>query len=408
MCYEIRVRAMVLGLAVVLGGAACSAPSNSPQVAYKEAETGRSLDMPPELTRDRSRTDGSIPDLDADRQRIAPEFDNIELVRAGSSSWLEFRGASAEDVWPELEAFLRAQGLGAQVHRPSAGVIETDWSRRYETPPRSGIAGILDGVFGRGDTGIHDRYQFRVERMRDGSGTRVFISHWTAEDTRLEASGRGGHGGFSWQQGSGDPAVVAEMQRRLLTYVGMRQERAERLVASGDITRFEPGDAEYEESNDVASVALLIEDADEAAGRVSESLGRLGAVIESVDEERGLYRFQWVGPDATRGGSTGLLNMFRGGDGPEASEFVLQLRPRAGETRIVTALAEDGLDADADGFSGVPASGVSEKALLQRLADALNGTIIEGPVYAADGEASRPASGSGGSDSGSGVGKRGY
>ena len=197
------------------------------------------------------------------------------------------------------------------------------------------------------------------------------------------------------------------MQRRLLTYVGMRQERAEQVVASGDIMRFEPGDAEYEESGNVASVALLIDDAEEAAGRVSESLGRLGAEIESVDEERGLYRFLWVGPDATRGGSTGLFNMFRGGRGPEAREFVLQLRPRDGETRIVAALAEDGLDADADGFSGVPQSGTSEKALLQRLADALNGAIIEGPVYAADGDA-RPARGSGTRRSGSGVGPVGY
>lgn len=406
MFFEVHARTVVLAAALAVGAAACSTPSDSPQVAYKGAQSERSLETPPELTRNRSQASGSIPGLDSDRERLAPEFQNIELVRAGSSTWLEMRGASVDEVWLELEAFLRSQGLRAQVQRPNAGIIETEWMRRYDSPPRSGIAGILDGVFGRGDTGIHDRYQFRVERMRNDAGTRVFISHWTAEDTRREAGGRDRSGRFEWQRGAGNPAVVAEMQRRLLTYIGMRQERAQQIVAGGDATRYEYGDAEYEEVGNVASVALFIGDAGEAAGRVSESLGRLGANIESVDADRGLYRLLWVGPGATSGGGSGLLNMFRSDGGPEAQELVLQLRPGEGETRIVAALADDGLDAEADGVRGVPASGTTEKALLQRLADALNGAVVEGPVYA--GGDARPASSGSGGRSGSGVGKVGY
>lgn len=405
MLSELPVRVVVLTVTLAVGAMACSTPSDSPQVAYKNAQSERSLETPPELARDRSAAGPSIPGLDADRERLAPEFQDIELVRSGSSTWLEMRGAGADDVWPELEAFLRAQGLGEHARRPSAGIIETDWNRRYDSPPRSGVAGILDGIFGRGDTGIHDRYQFRVERMRDDAGTRVFISHWTAEDVRREGTGRDQRG-FAWQQATGDPAIVAEMQRRLLTYIGMRQERAQQLVAVGDVAGFELGDAAYEESGSVGSVALLVDDVEEATGRVSESLGRLGADIEEVNPDQRLYRFAWVTPGAERRGG-GLLNMFRDDDAPVAREFELQLRPRDGEVRIVVAAAEDGLDVTASGFAGVPNSGTAEKALLQRLTDALNGAFIEGPVYAGGG-ADAPATGSSGQRSGSGVGKRGY
>lgn len=380
MCSDRRARAVIAAGAALLLLTACGPASHGPQVAYRGAESERPLEMPPELTRPESPGAASMPAYDPG-ERVLPEFRDIELVRAGPSSWLEIRGAGPEDVWPQVQAFLRSEGLEVRVERPEMGLIETDWAQRFDAPSRGGITGLLDNVLGRGDTGIRDRYQFRLERMAGGTGTRVFVSHWIAEDRPRSSAARRDHEGFEWDMRGGDPAVITEMQRRLLLYVGLREERAARIVATDGTVGVGRDDAAYEESGDIASVDLEVDDADEAWARTGDSLTRLGAEITGADPERGIYRLRWHAPGEGSGGG-GIFAVFRGGDGPEAREFVVQVRPGGGGSRIVAAAAGGGLEPDARGLSGVPASGTAERALLQRLADGLNGIVAPRPIAA--------------------------
>ncbi len=384
MCFDTRTFAVVSLIAGVLVAASCTPGSGSPQVAYKDAEIEQPLEVPPDLTRNRVEGAAEVPTLDESGERLLPQFRNIELRRAGPNSWLEMQGAQPEEVWPEIEAFLRSQGLTVRNAEPAMGVIETDWVRRYDSPPRSGIAGILDSLFGIGQTDFSDRYQFRLERMRGDAGTRLFVSHWVAED---QARGDGGvqrHRGYEWQHLAGDPAVVAEIQQRLLLYIGLREAEAVRIVAAetGDeAVRYE---ADYEESNGIGSVFLDTRDWDGAWGRLGDSLGQLGGRIAEQDPDAGLYHVRWVPPDAAHAGSGGIMAVFEDDEAPEPGDFLVQLREDEDESglRIVVADAEAGLDTAAYGFGGVPSSRTADKALLQQLADHLSGVVLPGTVVA--------------------------
>lgn len=402
MCFErCAVRAALVAAASVML-AACAASDDSPQVAYKQADSGRSLEVPPELTRDRSGEgdtggDGEIAELEQEDEEVLPDFDNVRLRQAGPSAWLELPEADADDIWPQLAAFLRSQGLGIRSLRPSAGVIETDWATRYDSPPPSGLMGTISGFFGAGESGFSDRYQVRLERMsEDGDGVRVFVTHRTAQEVQRGEGGPNQSQGVRWEQsGTGDPAVAAEMQRRLMVYLGIRERRANEIARNGS-SADEALDAEYVSEGDVGAVRFAEEELEEARGRLSESLDRLGVSFESVDAEAGLYDFSWASPGGSSEGG-GLIGVFGGSDnGDERQDFVVQLRPEPDGDGflIVTASDADDLDADASGFDGVAASGVAEKALLQRLADAINGIELPSGVQGDGSRQDAPPAGS--------------
>lgn len=383
MCCDRRVLAVVAVAMTGLLAAACSPSASSPQVVYRDAQSERPLEVPPDLVRPESPAAANVPALQ-DAEQLLPEFDDVEVVRVGANSWIELRGKAPEDAWDDVQAFLRSEGLSIRAERPAMGVIDTDWTRRYDTPRRGGIAGMIDGLLGRGDTGIEDRYQFRLERMRNGTGTRVFITHWMAEDRpQGDAPARVGHTGFAWHFASSDPAVVQEMQRRLLVYAGVRERQAARLVSTAGtltVSRFE---AEFEQVGGVGTVGFRFDDIDEARARLNDSLGQLGADIVESDPERDVYRVSWIPPGEMGDSSGGVLGFFRGGGGaPQAREFLVQMRTTDHRARVVAAPVDGGLDSSRTGLSGVPESGVLERALLQRLNDALNGALVHGPVIA--------------------------
>jgi len=362
----------VVGL-TILTLTACSPSSRSPQVAYKQAESERSLETPPDLRRDRASGGSSIPESQ-EQERVLPNFQNVSLKRAGPSVWLEMPNVRPEEIWPDLKAFVRSQGLRVDNEQPETGIIQTQWSRRLQGPQRTGISGWLSGFFSSNETEFSDRYQFRVERGDNGEGVRLFVVHRAAQQVQRGQGGTNQEQGLQWQMGGTDPALSAEMQRRLLVYLGMRERRANEIAQAADngAVAF---DAVYRAEGDVGAVDLAEGRRAEARGRVSDALDQLGARIDEVDASSGSYLLSWFPPEA--GGKGGFFGLF-GDDGPEPEEFVLQLRrrPDGDGFLIVTSSNMAAFDAQATGLAGVPASGNAERALLQRLADALNGVDV--------------------------------
>lgn len=382
MSFERRVRCLIAAGIVLLLVAGCSPRSHSPQIAYRDAESERPLEVPPDLTRPDSTAAMTIPQLDKERQ-VLPEFRDVTLTRAGSSTWLEVRGGSPEDIWPRVKAFLRSEGLRINTENPATGTIETAWAQRYDSPERTGLGGFFNRLLGAGGTGIQDRYQFRLERMAGAGGTRVFVTHWMAEEEARGDSARD-HAGYEMRRSSGDPAVVTEIQRRLLIYLGVQEERARQIAgADGTGTDDDAPGAAYEERDGVAFVTLGDHEAPgQVWPRVGDALSRVGAHIANADSDTGIYRIAWVPPrDATDSGGGLFSNLFGGEDGVEPQDLVVQVRGDQGPGRIVVAGPPAELDSDATtGIDGVPASSVADKALLQRLADALNGTFASRTV----------------------------
>lgn len=391
---------------------ACASSPGGSSIAYRDAETERDLSVPPDLTKPRSQTAASVPESEQ-VGGLLPEFDEVELVRAGANSWLELRGAPPERIWPRLKAFIRSEGLQIRAERPTAGIIETTWSERFDSLPEEGIGGFFNGFVeffesSVGGNNVFDRFQFRLERMAGGQGSRVFVNHWSAQETRERTRSEEGPDvtGFDVQRQAGDPAIIGEMQRRLLVYVGVQERRASRIVERR--SNGMPAVAEYEEIGEIGAVRLSGDDDFDALwSQVGDSLGQMGAIIDDADQERGVYRVRWLPPGepVESGDSGGFFSGLFGGDddgaGPvEMRRYVVQLRTDNGVARVFSAPAGAGIDPDATGVAGVPASGRDERALLQRVADAVNGTLVlDRPVFADQQRNRRESGGTRGSGS---------
>jgi len=367
----------VLTPALLLSGCGLSPDADSPTVAYREAESGESLKVPPDLTEPASSSSLDVPEAsgasegqanEGDGPRLAntvlPEFEGARFVRAGVNAWLELDGASPEAVWDEVQGFLRSQGLSVAEREPALGVIETDWAERHDEPDPGGITGWLtSAVDFLGSDSIRDRYELRLERMATG-GTRIFVTHHSAQEVKRNENPKLA-ADFEWAYGSGNPSLEAEMSRRLLVHLGLTQARAEGIVAD---TRALAAGATYRRSEDgVAWVRIDDADYRRVFARIGDGLDSINAEVREVRREDLRYAIAWVPPASAREEAGFFDGWFT--DEDEPVELEVQLKPREGGVRVIA--ADD---------SGTPRSGKVHQALLRALTRALGGDIGEAPV----------------------------
>lgn len=355
----VAVRGVLLGTLTVAVLSACGmTPSSGPTVAYREAESEESLEIPPDLTGPSSSTGLSIAggDSSVTTGTLLPEFEDIEFVRAGSSSWLELREVKPEAVWPRVDSFLRSQGLVVERREPNIGIMETGWAERYDSPRSGGITGFVGGLLdGLGSSNLRDKYLIRLERMQDGSGTRVFINHRAAQEVNTNQN-TVDTGDYEWVQGAGDPAIEAEMARRLLVHLGLSSEHSDDVVADrADALQAEPS---YTVDGGAARIVIGDPNPRRVFARVGDALARIGVDIRSAERERGVYAFDWLPPEEVADDG-GFLGLFGGGE-PEPVSLELQMFAEPGAVRIKA--ADEG---------GEPRSGEVHRALLRRLAIAM-------------------------------------
>lgn len=372
----------LLAVTVLLGGCSLTA-DEGPTVDYRNAESAKSLEVPPDLTGVDSRAglsvdgggsgetgesatastgsldagaaDGSAASDGGSTSGVLPEFDGVRFVRAGGSSWLEVEDAAPDAVWPRVERFIRSQGLAIERREPSLGIIETEWADRLDGPESGGLTGFFaNALGGLGSENLRDRYNIRLERMDEG-GTRIFVAHHLAQEIDAEGNTRR-EADFEWVRRRGDPSVEAEMARRLLVDLGVSGDRSEAIVA--DVGEPSEGAVRYEEDDGV--VRVLVDDSDprRVFARVGDALARIDADVRSSDRERRVYVFDWQPPEGAVD-SGGLFGFF-GSDEAETRRLQLQLNREDGRTEIRA--ADEG---------GDPRSGKVHQALLREVAVAM-------------------------------------
>jgi outer membrane protein assembly factor BamC len=348
--------AAVAGLCLLLG--ACASGRENPQIAYQEADSVDSLIVPPDLTKPSApgalNVSGSAEGSAGGRSGVLPQFDGVRFVRSNSLAWLELDNASADQLVPRIEGFVRSQGLQVEQSDRTLGIVETGWAERYDNPPRGGLTGFFDSVLGGFGDPIYDRYQFQVEHL-DGGGSRVIVVHRSAEEIAQESedrvTGTGGTGAdLAWQRGTGDPAVRAEMTKRLLVHLGMAEDRAAGVIAQGRGAAAAGGPAQYYES-DWGRAWIVIADTDlrRVFARVREGLVEVGAEIERASLGERRIDYSWTPP--------------------ADSEVEAQ-------TQSLSVLLEQGDDAirvRAGNADGQAVSGAVQKVLLKELTTAMGG-----------------------------------
>lgn len=215
-------------VATALSGCGSFRSDASPDVVYdRNSDAARQLQVPPDLT-DVSNTEqfvlpGTV-GAPVTRNTLLPQFASVRFERNGEQSWLAFEQAP-EDLWPQLLAFLRQEKYRVAQTQPVNGAVFTQWR------PASAIAraGLLKNLIG--DDDAFTRVGFRLER--EGSGARLFArSQATSEEQATKPSVSGD---TSWPASSHDPEATSELLTRLLTFLGLEEQKARGIINAAQI-----------------------------------------------------------------------------------------------------------------------------------------------------------------------------
>ena len=271
------------------------------------------LEIPPDLTspaRDNrylvpetGKISATLSGYEADRKEqvgkgdgsVLPAVDNIHVERAGSERWLVVANQTPEKLWPLVKDFWQENGFLIKTEVPDAGVMETDWAENRAKIPQGGVRAFLgkflDQVY---STAERDKFRTRLEHTADGKGTEVYISHRGMEEVFTSAHDvAGGSDQTAWQARPSDPGLEAEFLRRLMVRLGVQEEKAKVLAASGQGKQR----AELRKASDGSESLQVFESFDRAWRRVGLALDRVGFTVEDRDRQKGLYFVRYADPE---------------------------------------------------------------------------------------------------------------
>ncbi len=221
-------------------------------------------------------------------QVLPVQMGDIRIERAGDQRWLVVK-RSPEVLWPQIKDFWQESGFVVNLELPAAGVMETDWAENRAKIPqdmiRNTIGKVLDSLY---STGERDKFRTRIERSADGS-SEIYISHRGAEEVLI-----GQHKETSmWTARKPDPALETQFLVRLMTRLGVEEEKAKETVANAAPQKPR---AKLLKSGAGSSVEVD-EGFDRAWRRIGLVLDRAGFTVEDRDRVSGMYFVRYIDPD---------------------------------------------------------------------------------------------------------------
>ncbi len=278
------------------------------RVDYRSASKAPTLDVPPDLTQLQRDSRYAIPDANrgsatassynlaqqgkvaspSSTQVLPVQMGDIRIERAGDQRWLVVK-RSPEVLWPQIKDFWQESGFVVNLELPAAGVMETDWAENRAKIPqdmiRNTIGKVLDSLY---STGERDKFRTRIERSADGS-SEIYISHRGAEEVLI-----GQHKETSmWTARKPDPALETQFLVRLMTRLGVEEEKAKETVANAAPQKPR---AKLLKSGAGSSVEVD-EGFDRAWRRIGLVLDRAGFTVEDRDRVSGMYFVRYIDPD---------------------------------------------------------------------------------------------------------------
>ncbi|EGV28093.1 NlpBDapX family lipoprotein [Thiorhodococcus drewsii AZ1] len=282
-------------------------------VYKKQREATENLEVPPDLTSGTFDDALDIPGSAgapttfseyaggrAHRRQVAssgdvlPTTQNVELERSGNERWLQVQGSPGQ-VWPQVVAFWRKQGILLVEQDPAVGIMRTDWLDNRAEIRKDFItrmmSKVVEGVY---STSTRDQYSLRIEEGTKPGTTDIHLSHrGMSEKLVTDAIGDGSR--TIWEPSGTDTEKEAEMLRRLMVFLGAPQSAASKVSSSGPASQ--PSLARL--ANEGGLPVLIVSQEFRRAWRLTgTALDRAGFAVEDRDQTGGLYYVRYGGEDA--------------------------------------------------------------------------------------------------------------
>ena len=226
----------------------------------------------------------------APSEAIAPQaIGDMRIERLGNDRWLH-TSLTAEQLWPQLQAFWKERGFVLTEDKPAAGVMETDWAENRGKLPmdfiRASIGKVFDGAY---STGELDRFRTRVERT--ANGTDIYVTH----RGMIEVYNTERKDSTIWEPRHADPQLEGEMLSRLMLKLGAPEAVAKTALLTPGAAPAAPTRARL--LAEQASPTLQVDDGfDRAWRRVGVALDRSGFTVEDRDRTQGVYFVRYIDP----------------------------------------------------------------------------------------------------------------
>ncbi len=359
-------------LPVALAGCSFDSLFESKSIEYKSATKLPPLEVPPDLTRPGSDNRYAVPDLPTSSTAtysqynlersgqvktgpsdVLPTSDAVHMEREGRERWLVVKG-DPDKLWPVVREFWQENGFLIKIDNPEAGYMETDWAENRAKIPddviRRTLGKVIDGMY---STGERDKFRTRMERGKTPGTVEIFITHRGMVEELTGSSVTKESDSSKWMPRPPDPALEAEFLSRLMVRLGVDEERAKAMVASGQ-TR----DRAKLVNNGTghAGALELFEPFDRAWRRVGVALDRSGFTVEDRDRSKGLYFVRYIDPEADGGtkGSEGFLSKLAfwrkdpAIDLSKLPQYQVKVSEAKGDASEVKVLSKDGAPETSD------------------------------------------------------------
>ena len=345
-------RAALATVAVTLSGCSTIAeysPFEAKRVEYKAAQTGPSLEIPPDLTppkydeRFRAGTATLSGVNSANRAAVLsgaggvlPAVSGMRIERAGTERWLVVPG-TPEVNFPKVREFWASINMTLVADDSRIGLMETDWAenraRIQEDIIRRTIGRVFDGVY---SSGTRDKYRTRLERGAN-STTEIYISHRGLEEKNVGSTAQPV---FRYEQRKPEPEYEAEILNRMMQYLGAPKEEALQIAQAAVSPA--AAAARVEQAQIVAvpggASGLSMNDTfDRSWRRVGLALDRVGFTVVDRDRTAGTYFVRYADPDTIAKNEPGILDklkFWRNDTQQVTEQYRVTVKETSGKTEV--------------------------------------------------------------------------
>ena len=334
-------------------------PFESKRVEYKAAQSGPSLEIPPDLTPpkfdDRYKAGtATLSGVNAANRSavlsgaggVLPAVSGMRIERAGTERWLVVPG-TAEANFPRIREFWSTMNMNLVLDDSRIGLMETDWqenrARIQEDIVRRTIGKVFDNLY---SSGTRDKYRTRIERGVN-STTEIYVSHRGLEEQNV---GSTASPVFRWEFRKPEPEYEAEILNRMMQYLGAPREEASQIVKAAlapATVAARVNQAEVVRTGVVSSLSMN-DSFDRSWRRVGLALDRVGFTVVDRDRTAGTYFVRYADPEVMAKNEPGILDKLKFWNS-DNKDVVEQYRITVKETGGKTAVAVLDKSGQADG-----------------------------------------------------------